>query len=318
MKDNIPENNFSVVIPLYNKVEYITRAIESVLKQTYQNFEIVIVNDGSSDGGDKNVELIADSRIKLLHQKNQGVSAARNRGAFAAKFDYIAFLDADDIWDIHFLEEVNCLINKFPSAGIYGTNNYFLYPSGKIDFDNYNYLFNGKDSGVIKDYFGLFAKNGRSPFSNSNFAIPKNIFLNEKGYKEGVKLTEDSDLWCRIALKFDIVYSIKPLATYYIGTTGCSHLMFEAKDFQITITLNKALKLNQVKPIYKKSVKKLIAYQNYSLIMRAILTRNKLFALKRIVNLDLIFHYPFSVLKCIVALVLPYVLIENYQNKKYL
>ena len=94
----------SVVIPLYNKEKQIAKTLQTVLNQTYQNFEIVIVNDGSTDGSVEEVLRISDSRIRLVNQENGGVSAARNRGIDEAKGEYIAFLDADDLWDIDHLE----------------------------------------------------------------------------------------------------------------------------------------------------------------------------------------------------------------------
>lgn len=88
----------SVVIPLYNKDKQIAKTLYSVLKQTYPNFEVIVVNDGSTDNSLSEVSKISDSRIRLICQENKGVSAARNRGIQEAKSDYIAFLDADDEW----------------------------------------------------------------------------------------------------------------------------------------------------------------------------------------------------------------------------
>ena len=87
---------FSVIIPLYNKQDYITRTINSVLNQTYQNFEIIVVDDGSTDKSLSVVKTIKDKRIKVFSQKNLGVSNARNKGIKQSKGNYIAFLDADD------------------------------------------------------------------------------------------------------------------------------------------------------------------------------------------------------------------------------
>ena len=112
------EISFSVIIPLYNKAPYIERAVKSVLSQDYPHFEIIVVNDGSSDGGEKIVTKLEDERLKLVSQKNAGVSAARNKGALEAKSEYLAFLDGDDTWEPNFLSELVKLIADFPNAGI--------------------------------------------------------------------------------------------------------------------------------------------------------------------------------------------------------
>ena len=105
---------FSIVIPLYNKELSISNTIQSVLDQTFQNFEIVIVNDGSTDNSVKEVEEFDDKRIRLIHQKNQGVSAARNRGIEEAKYEWVAFLDADDLWMKEHLEEYAKVVIENP------------------------------------------------------------------------------------------------------------------------------------------------------------------------------------------------------------
>ena len=115
----------SVVIPLYNKERYIERAVYSVLSQTFQQFEIVIVNDGSTDGSVSVIERMNNPLIRLIHQKNGGVSAARNRGIEEARFEYIAFLDADDEWKENHLEVIAGLIRKFPECGVFGTSYYY-------------------------------------------------------------------------------------------------------------------------------------------------------------------------------------------------
>jgi len=91
---------FSVVIPLYNKERSVKNTIESVLNQTFQDFEVIVVNDGSTDNSLEVVKSFNDERIRIINQKNSGVSSARNRGIKEAKYEWIAFLDADDLWEI--------------------------------------------------------------------------------------------------------------------------------------------------------------------------------------------------------------------------
>lgn len=96
---------FSIIIPLYNKEKFIKRALDSILNQSFQEFEIIVVNDGSKDNSEEKVKEVSDPRIKIINQVNAGVSAARNRGAEEAQYKYLAFLDADDIWDKYFCQK---------------------------------------------------------------------------------------------------------------------------------------------------------------------------------------------------------------------
>lgn len=312
----ITENLFSIIIPLYNKEKYVERAIKSILNQTYQNFEIIIVNDGSTDNSEKIANAVIDQRITLVRQENQGVSAARNKGVQFAKSNLLAFLDADDVWENTFLENANKLVNQFPEAAIYGLNNFFEYPNGKIVYEKYDWLFEGKETGIIENYFELFLKIGKSPFSNSNYCVKKNIFRAEGGYKVGVKLTEDCDFWCRVALKHDIAYTKIPLATYYLGTLGSTHFIFEPKEFEVTNSLQKALESNHVKSEFKKSVNKFIAFQKLSLIKRSILTGHQLFALKKILNWGIVRFYPFTFFKCCLFILVPSSIVINQRKKR--
>ena len=110
---------FSVIIPLYNKEAYIEQTLGSVLAQTYPFFEVIIVDDGSSDASLQIVNRITDSRIRVISQVNSGVATARNRGVKEAKENYVAFMDADDFWAPNYLERIVFLISTCPDAGIF-------------------------------------------------------------------------------------------------------------------------------------------------------------------------------------------------------
>ena len=111
----------SIVIPLYNKSNAISKTITSALQQTFTNFELIIVNDGSTDNSLDIVNSINDDRIKIYNTKNKGVSAARNFGIAKSSSNYIAFLDADDIWLPNHLDNLNTLLNNYPDCGLYCT-----------------------------------------------------------------------------------------------------------------------------------------------------------------------------------------------------
>jgi glycosyltransferase involved in cell wall biosynthesis len=204
---------FSVVIPLFNKERHIGRAIKSVINQTYQKFEIIVIDDGSTDDSVSEVLGIKDSRLRLIRQKNGGVSSARNKGIDEAKFDYIGFLDADDIWKPSFLESIKSLIEKYPQAGAYATAYEIKKEDGAFD-ESLNYdQFQQKWQGIIDDYFKYAI---RAPLiSASSVVIPKKVFNKIGQFPIGIKRGEDLDMWCRIALNYDIAYFNEICATYF-------------------------------------------------------------------------------------------------------
>ena len=117
----------SVVIPLYNKEHQIAETLRSVLEQTFQDFEVVIVDDGSTDKSSEEALKIRDPRIRFVRQENAGVSAARNRGIEEARFDLIAFLDADDRWKPEYLQTQYDLFQKYPQCGVFACNYEFVH-----------------------------------------------------------------------------------------------------------------------------------------------------------------------------------------------
>jgi glycosyltransferase involved in cell wall biosynthesis len=201
----------SIIIPLFNKKLSIEKTIKSILSQTEQNFEIIIVDDGSTDDSINIVKKINDNRIKLYQQTHSGVSSARNFGVFNAQSDYIAFLDADDEWDNIFLETVLNLRIKYPQAGIYLTNFRFKQDNNIIT-DEKNLSINIEKDILITNYFKYILK-GYIKTASSCIAINKKIFNEEKGFKNNVTWGEDQDLWGRIALKYPVAYSPKICVT---------------------------------------------------------------------------------------------------------
>ncbi|MGB9940825.1 glycosyltransferase family 2 protein [Methanosarcina sp.] len=209
----------SVIIPLYNKEPYIGRTINSLLVQTISDFEIVIINDGSTDKGTNVVKNFKDSRIRLICQQNAGVSAARNKGIHEAKSDLVAFLDADDEWTPTFLETVLRLRGKYPEAGIYASAYLFCDSEGEKRIANYREIPPAPWEGLLKSYF-LSAAKGEHPVCSSAVCIPKKILLTEGGFKVGAWWGEDDDLWGRIALKHPVAFSWQIGAIYHQGATN--------------------------------------------------------------------------------------------------
>ena len=202
---------FSVIIPLYNKAPYIAKAIESVLGQTYRDFEVIVIDDGSIDQSLEVAKTFENKSITIVSQPNSGVSTARNNGVKLAKYPYICFLDADDWWHPTFLEEMKRLITDFPDAGIYGSG-YYIVKNGQERIAPIG-VPQGFERGII-DYCEVYAKTLCMPLTSISVVIPKHIFDEEKGFKSQLKFGEDFDLWIRIALKHKVILVNKPLAYY--------------------------------------------------------------------------------------------------------
>ncbi|MEA4986428.1 hypothetical protein SDC9_44973 [bioreactor metagenome] len=208
---------FSVIIPLYNKSQYVEKAIRSVSVQTFQEFELIVVDDGSVDNGVEIVESLFQKLTapsggwSIKTQSNSGVSTARNNGVKSAKYNYIAFLDADDWWEPDFLEEMKKLIEDYPEAGIYGCNYYFV--KNKVLRVAPLGLEAGFKKGLI-NYLQVYAKTLCMPLTSISVVVPKSVFTAEQGFKPNLKLGEDFDLWVRIAAKYPVAFINKPLAYY--------------------------------------------------------------------------------------------------------
>ena len=206
---------FSVIIPLYNKAHYVAKAIESVLVQSFTDFELIIVDDGSKDNS---AEIAAQAIMRqgdcrLLKQENAGVSMARNNGVAASHGDYLCFLDADDWWDPHFLEEMSKLIVEFPDAGIYGTSYTIVNETKHKTRLSPIGVESGFEKGYI-NYCQVYANTLAMPLTSISVAVPRPVFDEMNGFPKGIKLGEDFILWIHIALKYRVAFLNKPLAYY--------------------------------------------------------------------------------------------------------
>ncbi|MHC5353696.1 glycosyltransferase family 2 protein [Myroides sp. LJL115] len=212
---------FSVVIPLYNKELSIFNTIESVRNQTFQDFEIIIVNDGSTDGSLKVVEAIKDSRIRIINKENGGVSSARNVGIHNAKCEWIAFLDGDDLWESNHLEEIVKMMADFPNENIYATS--FSFSDGR----KIKELPQIEDCFVIDNYLDY---KGFYLVWSSVVVIHKECFSKVGYFNEMVSLGEDVDMWLRICSVFPLVKSKLVTACYRVDAENRSN----AKKIDIT------------------------------------------------------------------------------------
>jgi glycosyltransferase involved in cell wall biosynthesis len=205
---------FSIIIPVYNKAKYIAFSVQSVINQTFVDFELIIVDDGSTDDSleiiDKNFE---DSRIKVIRQNNSGVSAARNRGIASAQYQYVAFLDADDFWDPTFLEtfyDVISLYGNTPPA-IIGCCYEIVYEHKLLERPKA-----GQSPFVIKEYFKKAHQNAL--FSSSSTIVHRSVFERLEGFNPNILHGEDIDMWFRIMMSEPMAIFIPVrLSFYFMG-----------------------------------------------------------------------------------------------------
>jgi glycosyltransferase involved in cell wall biosynthesis len=211
----------SVVIPLYNKVRHIARAINSVLAQTNNDFELIIVDDGSTDGSAEIVKNSTDSRIRLVrreHIDSWGGHAARNLGIAEARASLIAFLDADDEWLPEHLATLSRLAKKYPECGACATGYELVEPSGHRWTPQFKFIPESPWEGIIDNYFK--SSLGWPPVWSSAVAVWKHVFEEVGLFPVGIKRGGDLDMWGRIALKYPISFSNKVSAIYHTDATN--------------------------------------------------------------------------------------------------
>lgn len=253
---------FSVVIPLYNKEKHIQRAINSVLAQTHQDFELIIVDDGSTDNSYLAACEIQDPRIRIIRQENRGVSAARNRGVAEAQYDWVAFLDADDEWLPEFLEKMSDLIREFPGCGIYGSGCYQY--DGRV---TYNFKTSATTltfgwRGIFTDFFALVVD--QFPYNSSSVIVSKALATRSGRFPEDITFREDIDTWVRIILASDAAFLNKPLCIYHQEAQNRTNDN-PAETQKLTFKWKELLSNNQVPQKYIESFADFIV--RYELIL---------------------------------------------------
>lgn len=202
---------FSVVIPLFNKEQYVERCLKSIQAQTYQNFEIIVIDDGSTDHGAQRVRALGVSNLRLISQPNGGVSKARNHGIKKANGEWIAFIDADDYWKPDFLLEMINLIEKFPDVSLCCSAYSF---ESRVGVKAANICVPGEgDYRVIDNYFYSSCR-GNLPVTASSVVIKKVVFDAIGGFPVGWKMGEDIFVWMHIAIKYQLAICMKNLAVY--------------------------------------------------------------------------------------------------------
>ncbi|WP_339698696.1 glycosyltransferase family 2 protein [uncultured Marixanthomonas sp.] len=249
---------FSVVISVFNKEKYIANTIQSVLNQTLQEFEIVILNDGSTDNSEAEILQFKDSRIRYFSEANQGAGAARNFVIEKAKYNYIALLDADDLWLPFYLEEQERLIEKYPKQSVFATAS-AIKKRDEIFHRSYSINFENQKDGAF-DYFEASFKD--SILQSSTTVLKKEIFDIVGYYDPNIKSGQDTDLYIRIGVKFKVIFSSK-ICVYY--------KYIENSLFRSSKKITDKLNLDSYTALEKnnKALKKFIDLNRYSLCIFA-------------------------------------------------
>lgn len=214
---------FSIIVPLYNKAPYVRKALDSIVSQTFTDWECIIVDDGSTDGsldvvrdfvrndGMSRLRLnepltLNDGRLTILGQLNAGVAAARNNGVAKSHGEYVCFLDADDWWEPTYLEEMSQLIGAYPDAGLYGCDYYYV-KNGKMK------IYPKNAEGYI-DYCKVYTDCKAMPIHPNGAIIPRNVFDEIGGFNPSIKMGEDFILFMQIVLKYKVAFLNKQLVYF--------------------------------------------------------------------------------------------------------
>ena len=202
---------FSVVMPVFNKREYVSDTVAAALAQSWRDFELIAVDDGSTDGSLDAVRAFADPRIRILAGANAGPGPARNAGIEAARHEWIAFLDADDLWLPNHLAELDLVRTRHPEAGLIGSGFVICGRDGPAAPPRVN----GREIAAI-DYFEL-----GNPICTSSSAIARRVYRSLGGFSDTVP-GQDSEYMARIALDYPIAVSTRATVVYRLGTGGIS------------------------------------------------------------------------------------------------
>lgn len=208
---------FSVIIPLYNKQGYIEKAVSSVLEQDFTDFELIVVEDCSTDQSLEVAQKMTDSRIRIIrHPFNKGLSASRNTGIRHAKSNFLAFLDADDQWKSKFLSSMNVLIDHYyPEALLFASKYEVLLANHKtVEYPFKPLAF--KTHGILEDFFNNSI--GYTHYCPSSLCVAKEVFSEIGLYDESITFSEDVDFNIRAHLKFKMAFYNVPLVTYLVSS----------------------------------------------------------------------------------------------------
>ena len=252
---------FSVIMPVYNGEKFIEDAVNSVCAQTYDNWELIIVNDGSKDNtADVLKKYEINSQIKIIHKENGGVSVARNTAISASKGEYIVFLDADDVWHTNHLEVMNELITEYPDAGLYATFTRTELVNGGV-IEECNFFKDKPDVVYLEDFFEAYYNDKSAMIFNITTACFSRKALDVTGlFPVGCAIGEDLELALRVAAYFPVVLSKKATGTYKkTNSTATKDVSFDP-DWKFFDTVNSLYSDSRIGSDKKENLKKIMQW----------------------------------------------------------
>ncbi|MFH6997205.1 glycosyltransferase family 2 protein [Flavobacterium sp. FlaQc-57] len=254
---------FSVIIPLYNKENFIENTIQSVLDQTFQDFEIIVINDGSTDKSEEKLMQFKDPRIRYYSKKNEGVSIARNLGITFANANFITFLDADDYWYPDFLKVMFDYCTRFIKQKVFTT-------AIEIETSESTFLaqysINKASNFESVNYFKASKK--ESAILTSATVFNKEVFDKVGVFDPTIKSGQDTDLWIRIGLIYPVLFIWQVLVRYTHDENSLSKkpdLLESKMDFSKFIELEKT----------NSDLKYFLDLNRFSLAIKSKLASNK-------------------------------------------
>ncbi|MFU8790002.1 MAG: glycosyltransferase family 2 protein [Methylobacter sp.] len=203
----------SVIIPLYNKQAFIEDALRSVFEQLHQNFEVIVIDDGSTDNGYALVADVQDSRVRLVQQANAGVSCARNRGIELAKGELICFLDADDWYHPLYLKTIVAMATRYKDIGFFATG-YLWFNQLNAQASQWDAEYSTDDFQLIDNLYYSWKQFGAIFCTDSVTVRREFLAAFQPCFPPGESMGEDQDLWFRLSEKSPFAYCPTPLAAY--------------------------------------------------------------------------------------------------------
>ena len=300
--------NVSVVIPLFNKKDFIVRAIESVLAQKKSVIEIIIVDDGSTDGATELVKKLFGDTVVLYKQTNKGVSSARNKGIELAKSEFIAFLDADDYWHADFINNITFLHKHYPDAGVLCTGYEFSRSDGLVTAKNSQVP---NEHGILKNYF-LACCNADLPVTASSVCIKRSLLQDVSGFPIDIKIGEDQAVWGTLACMTQIAYHANSSVVYDLeATNSASDVNNKLLLSPHVATFQQLLAQNKVPKHLVPNLKKLIHLSIMSCIKNNLIAGERAKAIALLMNSEGL-HWDIYRLVAFGLLVLPKQLIARF------